>query len=86
MWLETGLDQQAVAVRGVSVETLKTTLEMGIMPSSYAQLDYQQQLAEGGRYLYYLLPFYDKLQRGDSELLSQIGNYWEALDWELEES
>lgn len=72
LWLETGRDQRAVAVRGMSVEALRATLNTGIIPSSYAQLDYQQQFTEGGKYFYYLLPFYDKLQREAPELLRTI--------------
>ena len=65
-WAEQGFNEQAVALYGTETGVLQTILSTGqipAMPSDLAPISYQQGLMRDNRYLFYLMPFVDRIAK-----------------------
>lgn len=71
-WIEQGFNNNAVAVYGGTTQVLENIINSGKIPQSPISLEYQKKLVEGGRYLYYALPFVGRIAKVDSRLVQSI--------------
>lgn len=73
-WIEQGFSERAIAVYGTTTRVLKRILDTGRIPSSPIYFDYQKKLVEGGKYLYYALPFIERVDKIKPMLAKDIFN------------
>lgn len=71
-WIERGFDRHAVAVYGTSTQVLEQILKEGQLPPSSIEVNYQKKLVEGGGYLYYALPFVDRVAKINQNLAREV--------------
>lgn len=74
-WIEQGFDDQAVALYGAQAGVLQRILSTGQVSASspeLATLSYQKVLMREHKYLYYLIPFVDRIAAVDPKIARQV--------------
>jgi hypothetical protein len=84
-WLESGVNQNAVAAYGGDIGVLKTILSTGSVPSFTTDelLPYQREMLNKGGHLYYFTPIYDRIREARPELASNIASRVPDPEWFL---
>lgn len=71
-WIEKGYNKQAVAAYGLSTEMFRPILDTGLFTPHTVTLDYQRKLVEGGKYLYYAVPIFERVKETNPQFANEL--------------